>query len=104
VISSSHSSSSPKSVALVVVSSSDPTKAFDNMGGLDNLIKAGYTARNITVNGRGAFEVASAGGINRKVFIQANGYYYMMNIVIPDGSTIQSDDILNSWVIGNISQ
>jgi hypothetical protein len=94
----------------VVVYSIDPKGLWDMSGGLDNLTKAGsVTARNITVNGREAFEVVSTDKFNpsvmmRWVTIQANGYYYMMNIFAPVGSTIQFDDIINSWVIGNISQ
>ncbi len=97
----------------VVVFSSDP-KLWDAMGGLDNLTRAGYikTARNTTVNGRKAVEVVPSAKfmpdiITRYVTIQANGYYYVMNLFTSAETYITEsdrfDDIVNSWVIGNIS-
>ena len=102
---------------IVVVYSSDPKLLWDEMGGLDKLIELGYimTARNTTVNGRVAFEVVPSetfmpGSIVRYVIIQANGYYYMMTLwgLTSDETYSYStqpdkfDDIVNSWVIGNI--
>jgi len=96
----------------VVVYSSDPKKLWDEMGGLDVLTEAGFiTTRNSTVNGRVAFEVFSTENFMpattvRYVTIQANGYYYMMTLYISDETYSTQpdkfDDIVNSWVIGNI--
>lgn len=102
---------------IVVVYSIDPKSLWDEMGGLDKLIEAGYiiTARNTTVNDRVAFEVVPSetfmsGSIVKYVTIQANGYYYMMTLWGLTSDEIYSystqpdkfDDIVNSWVIGNI--
>ena len=96
----------------VVVYSSDPKKLWDEMGGLDILTEAGFiTTRNSTVNGRVAFEVLSTekfmpGTTVRYVTIQANGYYYMMTLYTSDETYSTQpdkfDNIVNSWVIGNI--
>jgi len=97
---------------IVVVYSSDPKLLWDEMGGLDVLTKAGFiTTRNSTVNSRAAFEVLSTenfmpGTTVRYVIIQANGHYYMMTLYMSDETYSTQpdkfDDIVNSWVIGNI--
>jgi hypothetical protein len=95
----------------VVVYSSDSKKLWDEMGGLDVLTEAGFiTTRNTTVNGRVAFEVLSTenfmpGTTVRYATIQANGYYYMMTLhlmKLTAPNRTKFDDIINSWIIGNI--
>ncbi len=98
---------------MVVVFSSEPKVWWNEMyGSLDNASKAGVikSAKNTTVNGQKAFEVVGNvfGSTERSVIIQANGYYYVMILYTPAldyiSQTDKFDDVINSWVIGNISQ
>lgn len=112
----SHENSGGASIndIMVTVTSSEPKPWWNELyGSLDNASKKGFitSAKNTTINGQKAFEVVGnmygvMGG--RWVIIQANGYYYMMSLTAPvdiySTQTNTFDDVVNSWVIGNISQ
>jgi hypothetical protein len=96
---------------IVVVYSSEPKTWWNEMyGSLENASKkdAILSAKNTTVNGRKAFEVVGRvfGSKGRWVIIQANGYYYVMNLYTPaldyNTQADKFDDIVNSWVIRDI--